>query len=131
MNVRPYEDTDHALAATWWEGHGWPVMPKHALPDNGFVAEHEGEPVGVVWLYLSDSTLAWIEFLVCDPKISPKVTLRAVHDLIQAASETARDLGCGIIFTSVKHEGLIRAYKKKGYQESDTEMTNLTLAIQD
>jgi len=125
---RPYEDLDYSDVCRWWKQYpGWEQgVPERFLSDNGFVAELYGEPVGAVWVYLSsNSSIAWSEWLVCDPSLDARQKVVATSGLIDSATEYSLEQGCEFIFTSTKHTGLIRTFQKKGYSKTDEGMTNL------
>ena len=64
MQLRAYNEEDHATIASWWQRHGAGVVPHSALPQTGCIAyNYEDTPCAAAWLYMDNSVpfglLAW------------------------------------------------------------------------
>lgn len=71
MQLRPYEESNHATIAEWWTAHGVSVVPHAALPKTGCIAYNEDDvPCAAAFMYLDNSVaiglLAW-------PVVNPDV----------------------------------------------------------
>lgn len=127
MTYRPFNyEKDHPVVAKWWEKHGWPVIPGFMLPPVGIVATTDhGEPMAAGWLYQSDSPISWMEWIVGDPDVGAQERGEALDVLIEALKNKADEVLKPLMFTSVRHEGLIERLKKHGFQINDGGMTNM------
>ncbi len=126
MRVRQFQfQTDYEDVKSWWESHGWEPQRKETLPQIGLLAEDNGIKFCAVWLYPSPPTpMAWLEFLVTNPKSPIRQRAMAVKKILRSAGELADSSGL-ILFTSLKSKSLIREYSRAGFIETDTGMTNM------
>jgi len=126
--VKDFEpQRDYATVATWWEKHGWGVLPEDMLPDAGYVVEMEvdGKMEAAVagWLYETDSKICLLEWVVGDPDLPSKTRRRAVNILVEKLVDKAKDLGYKVIFTICKHPRLMKTYSEHGFITGDSGMT--------
>lgn len=131
MKVERFNPEKHYEAAkAYWTAHSWPVMPLTALPRLGLtVAKEGGEPLCFGWLYRTDSSFAWLEWVVADKESDKLERGEALDLLISSLTTEARKLGHTIIFTTVKHPKLIERYKAHGFIETDKDMTNMVKGV--
>lgn len=122
----PFVLKDHYhVLCDWWSGHHWPVVPIEMLPSTGIVASVGDEMVAAGFLYLTDSSVAWIEWLVTNPSASLKSRLRGLDHVVARLTEEAYAGTRRVIFTSSNNEGLINRLKNHGFQVGDTNTTQL------
>jgi hypothetical protein len=119
------KDLHHPLVAAWWEAHKFGVIPPEFLPENGLLLSDESGPIAAGFVYLSDSKMGWLEFLVTNPEANPIRRARALKHLITALTALADSLGVGMLFTSSDNPGLIRMLEGSEFQKGDTGTTQL------
>ena len=122
---REYDESDHAMISEWWKSHSFPVLSKETLPKTGIIIEHGEDPVAAGFVYLSDSTVGWVEWIVSNPKANPLVRARAIPILIEELCLAAREKGCKMVITALEHPKLIDRLLKSGYVQGDVGMTHL------
>lgn len=130
--VRPFEAAkDYKEISAWWNAHSFPVPPLAFLSPRGFVAEVDGKPVAAGWLYRTDSSFGWFEYMVANPKAPPRSRPAAIRAVVRAAKLAAKELGIGLIHTSVSYKtpGLKRLYLKEGFLFADAGMSNFVARI--
>lgn len=115
----------------WWEKHDVPLIGLDCLPSTGLILEDQGVPQGCVFVYRSDSRLAWMEWLTVDPDLGVKQRIRVIHRLIEAVIAWAHKMEYAYMITSVKHGGLIKTLLKHGFIETDTGMKNLIVHLEE
>lgn len=126
IHIRHYEPTDYGRVCEWWTGHGWPAVPEPALPRPGIIAELDGEPLGAVWLYMSNSNgVAMMEWLVVKPDLAGRQSIAVIKALIEGVEIAAKAADYGVIFTSCRQPALARILEKTGFKETDREMIHL------
>lgn len=123
--IRDYTEADYDTACEWFAGWSWPILPPSLFPKSGFVAEKDGVPLAMVWLYLTNSAWGVMEWLVRDPKADKELCRAAMPLLVEKVKETAWGVGIEVIFTSVQHPNLIKLYKEHGFNLGDPNMTNM------
>lgn len=80
--VRDIVDEDFTYIGDWFKNRKWPMPPvKGILPKTGYVAEHNGNPVAVGWVYLTNSSMAFIEWTATNPK-SGIIGLRGIKKIV-------------------------------------------------
>lgn len=94
------------------------------------VAFHGEQPLCAGFLYLTLSKLCWLEWLVTNPDAPLKPRTHALECLLGRLKEEAQGF-CpgGSVFVTLKSKGLIKLYKKVGFEVSDTHMTNMVCKL--
>jgi hypothetical protein len=126
MNCIMFQNDEHyEEICSWWAFYGWPKIEKKALSTFGMVMEHEGQKLCAGWLYMTNSAFYLLEWLVTNPHAPLKIRVQGLEYLIERLVKEGEGFGGKLAFTSVKSRGLTRMLKKRGFQISDTEMTNM------
>lgn len=120
MVVTKYTDKDYTTVCGWWLARGWPVAPKHCLSTTGLIVPE----VCAGWIYKSDSSIAWMEWIISNPNTESTKRAEALDVLIDALVAQAKDGGFKHIFSSISHPSLMARYEKHGFQATDKNMTN-------
>jgi hypothetical protein len=121
MDIREFNKIDYYLICEWWTAHKWNAPSYLMLPKTGFIIE--GLCAG--FLYKTDSEIAWLEFVISNPKSDKELRNEALNILIEKLINEAKQSGFKVIFTSVEHTKLIDRYKNHGFVETDKSMTNM------
>lgn len=131
MKIREFKPfLDYALVCSWWKAHNWPVVPLPALPTNGFVAiNDDGERLCAGWLYLTDSALSALEWMVSDPNSGAEERDAALDILITTLKARADEVGKPVIFSSVAHPKLRERLAKHGFNITDNGVTNMLRVV--
>jgi hypothetical protein len=109
----------------WWRRQGWEPIPLDMLPKTGLVVEEKGLPLAAGFLYSSDANISWFEFMVTNPDTEKRVNLKAINLLVESILKRSKEMGYPLCFTSTIRPGLVRIYKKHGFQVGDTGSTQL------
>jgi len=113
-------DVDHPVLATWWEAHGWPVVPRAILPKLGVMALSGDMRVAAAFLYMDNSVgVSMLEWLVTNPDATGKQSLAAIGAVIGFLSERALEMDYGVMLTSCRQPGLARIYQHHGFEKTD------------
>ncbi len=132
------EDKDYDEFCKWWSFWRFPAPPKEALPGNGtggikvsYINEFKEEiDVCAGFLYSTNSSLCWLEFVVSNPRVrDKKVRQECLSLLIEDICLKAKENGYGAVFSSLKNENLINKYKEVGFLSSNSKTTELTLNL--
>lgn len=113
-------DKDYDVISSWWKSYKFPVIPREALPKNGFIIDE----TCAGFIYSTDSSISWLEFVVANPSLSKEERKQGLQKLLLGLTGLAKELGYSIIFSSVNHSSLMERYKEVGFEQSDTNMTN-------
>jgi hypothetical protein len=103
----------------WWNDWRWTPPPQEFLPYNGlggFMVCDEDYPVVAGFLYTTNSSVAWIEFIVSNIEYRHKKNRKeAIRLLIVTLEELAKINGKKYIYSSLKSEPLINSYMDCGF----------------
>jgi len=134
FNVRNllYNDYDELLVK-WWKQWRWSVPPRDFLPQDGtggIMIEIDGIPVVAGFLYLSNSAVAWSEFIISnfDYKDKPKRE-EAIKLLITEICRIAKECSAKYVYTSVKNESLKKTYSEIGFIIGSKGVTEMVMAV--
>lgn len=115
--LRDYDPaTDYKIAQKWWMQHNVAYLARHLLPNLGVVAVNNGDPVCMAWLYVTNSGLSQIAWLVSKPNLGPKVKLVAMFMVIDSLVSIAKNNGYTYIQIMSDSPGFTRASEMVGFK---------------
>ena len=120
LNTRVILESDWDMLVDWWANwKDWGDNPtKEMLPLNGtggLIIEKEGKPIMAGFLYLTNSKVAWMEFIVSDPTYKENDRAEALELLILSLEDIARAMDKEIILSIGRNKILLSMHKKLGY----------------
>lgn len=119
MQIRYLQDSDYDILLNWWTFWRFGIPSKDFLPENGLggimISSDDGIPICAGFLYMTNSKVAWLEYIVSNPEYREKDRKLMLTCLIQELTEIAVKNGYKYVFTTVKHPSLIERYKESGY----------------
>ena len=122
-NIRPVMVEDRDILINWWESYDHMLVPnQELLPENGqsgLVIEKEGRIMAAAFVYLTNSDMGYIDFMVSDPNYKGRDRFEMITMLIEACSELAIELGCRIIWAMTTYDGVIKRCKKLDHNVLD------------
>jgi len=125
--IRPLTDSDKPMIDSWFRGHGggWQIPPESMLSTTGFIAEVNGKPVFAGWLYLANSELGFMDWLVNNPDSNHEERVEGIKILTDGMFEEGKKQGLKRILTLASHPGLIEKLKGSGFFVTDSDVTIL------
>jgi hypothetical protein len=94
MKVIPFQRSEHLnLINTWANDRGLPLIEASSLPRFGLLAINESRPVAAMFLYGTDSDIAFFENLIADKETRPEDRQAATVKLIEGLSNIAQENG--------------------------------------
>lgn len=118
LQVRALQESDWEDLQSWWKWWRWPEVSKETLPLNGLggLMVYKGDTlVAAGFLYLSNSKVAWLDWIVSNPEYKEKDRKQAIELLINSLEEVAKQQDYNIIISITRSKHLIEAHKKLGY----------------
>ena len=122
LKSRALRESDWETLQSWWEAWEWPEMNKDLLPLNGLgglIISKEDIPVVAGFLYLTNSGVAWIEWVISNPEYREDDRKDALEFLIKELENVALSVGKTIILSIGRSKGLINAHRNLGYTVDD------------
>jgi hypothetical protein len=130
LGIRKLKEEDYDdILVKWWRDWRWTPPAKEFLPEDGAggVIVYDGEtPVCAGFIYVSNSQVAWIEFVISNMDVKNREVREASIDLlISSLTNIAKESGYKYIFTRVKNQSLINVYSHLGYVIGDVGATEM------
>lgn len=104
-----------AQAIAWMVKRGLPAPPADMFSGIGFVVEG----VAGHWLYLTDSSMAYLEMLTTNPDAPKADRDRALDLVIGRCLEEAKAAGCRVVVTLINRPDLAARAERLGFQIHD------------
>ena len=118
-NSRPIEVEDYAILMKWWKSYdGIEIPDSSILPNNGlggFLIEKEGKMIAAAYLYLTNSAVGYIDFLISDPNYKNKDKYNMIMKLQDACTEELLREGCRIVWAMTSYDHLAEMAGKMGH----------------
>lgn len=125
MNIKIFQEKDYPILHSWWTRHGWTPVAFEMLPKIGYIVND----VCAGFLYVSDSKLCHLEWLVSDPESEKTKRSDSLNILIDTLCLTAKEYGCKFVFTTSNNEVLIKRLQNRGFSVSDVGVTHLIKGV--
>jgi len=90
------------------------------LPGNGidgFILEKK-KGIAACYIYLTNSKIAYIDFLICNPKYREKDRDDIIRTLIDVCVDIALDLGSKVVWATSASKGVVDKCKANGFEIS-------------
>lgn len=122
LQIRSLKEEDWETLQSWWKAWGWPEMSKDLMPLDGLgglMVEKNGKSIGAGYLYLTNSKVAWTEWIVSDPEYREDDRVECLKMLVQGLEDIAISTGYKIILSVGRNKGLLKIHKELGYVVDD------------
>jgi|TARA_R110002126_G_scaffold290439_1_gene447384 hypothetical protein len=124
FSIRKLKTSDYDdLLVGWWEDWGFTPPNREVLPDNaksGLIVFDKTKPICAGFIYLTNSKVALIEWVISDKKYNDKrKKVRALNLLIDALILTCSTLKIKYIKADNESKSLTKAFIKKGFEKGD------------
>lgn len=130
MISRKLQKSDWSTIQQWWSNWPeWEAPPRDFLPDDGssgLIIEKDNKPIVAGFIYLTNSKVALLEWVISDPKYRSEDRHDAINLLIEKSEKLIKDIGYKYMFTVTKHKGLINKHKKLGWKLDEKPSYELT-----
>jgi len=123
-----YPDYDNILIG-WWKDWKTVIPGRDYLPDNatgGYIVYDGETPVCAGFVYNTNSSIAWCEFIVTNFNYKDKEKRRQCLMLLGSTiSDVAKGAGKGYLMTVLKNKLLIQICENQGYMNMGEGYTNM------
>lgn len=111
MKVRKYNSTDYNTLCSWWEGYKHPIVPQKMLSNCGYIIDDKI----ACFLYKTNSSLAWLEFMIGNPKLNKETRDESISMLVNKITQDCKDDGYEMIFSNMRDMRLAKRATKEGF----------------
>lgn len=131
MTPRLLTESDYDTLLPWWKWHRFSAPSRKMLPNNGLggiMITKDGVDIYAGFLYMTNSSMAWMEFIISNPEYRESDRKEAEQFLINELSIIAKGKGYEFLYTIVKNQHLINSLDKcefKTTTEKATEMIRI------
>ena len=133
MEVRFLTSDDYDTLSSWWKDWRWTAPPRDMLPEDGLsgvMVHKDGEEICAGFIYFTNSSTAWIEFIVSNFHYRQDDRQDALIFLINVLTELIKDKGSyKYIYTSLKSKSLIERYSECGFKMGSTNCSEMIKII--
>lgn len=123
-----HDDYDNILVG-WWKDWGWEPPQRDFLPNDGrggIIVYDDETPVCAGFMYLTNSKVAWVDWIVSNKEYTKKPQRKdAIKLLVSALTDICKNTGSKYSYALIKNESLIETYKELGYIKGDTYNTEM------
>ena len=119
-NVRQIVLEDYPTIDKWHEQYGEKKPKSSLLPLGGlggFIIEKNQVPVAAIYLYVTNSSMGYFDFLISDPNYREKDRFEIIMALFHYCTERAILAGCKCVFVTTAIPGVISKMKELGLRE--------------
>ena len=119
-DIRPIEMDDYPKLIKWWKlykKYGVEVPKKSLLPNKGlggFVVEKDERLVASAFLYLTNSALGYVDYLIADPKYRENDRQNILLNLATYVTTVAVKLGCEKVWAMTANKKLVNMAESAG-----------------
>jgi len=119
MQVRYWDrEKDYDMLVEWWNSWRFTPPANNCLPPTGIIVSSDGIDVVSGFLYVSNSSLCWIEFIVSNPNMKDReLRLDCIDKCINTLCDIAKEMGYGMAYASLNKESLQERYVLCGFLE--------------
>ena len=121
--IRPIKVEDFIDLIKWWEHYEHVDVPSSDLLPNGglggLVIEKEGKVLIASFMYLTNSSMGYLDHLISDPDYKGKDKHQMIWDLQEACTKRLLQQGCKMIWAMTSYNGLAKMAKNQGHDVLD------------
>lgn len=118
LTVRALQESDWDTLQEWWAKWNWPIVAKDMLPLNGcggLMICKDNQLIAAGFLYLSNSKVAWLDWIISNPEYKESDRKAALILLIDSLEEVAKQQNYSIIISIARNKSLINIHRGLGY----------------
>ena len=120
FSIRKLKTSDYNdVLIGWWKDWGWQAPAQDFLPENGeggWMVLDKGTPVCAGFLYITNSSVAWVEWIISN-KNYEKNRAEALDLLLNKLIGTANKLNMKYVFATNDNKSLINKFINKGFKK--------------
>lgn len=132
LEVRQLSKEDYQKLIEWWKKEDFEPVPQRKLPLNGVggvMVYKDNVDICAGFLYTTNSTIAWLEFVVADKDYRQSDRREAIRLLISKLTDIAKDLNFDTVFTVVQNPFLLNHFKHSGFTSDKNKSTEMVKLI--
>lgn len=132
INVDEHFNKYYPLVFKWWQDWKWQPIDPIMLPQNGIIIKdtESNEYICAGWLWVTDSAMCVIDLIISNRAYKNKeLRKQGFIELIKTLEVMAKKLEFKAIFTTTKHDSLIKSFETLDYAKDGKKDENMTVFI--
>lgn len=134
FTLRPLHKSDYDnILLGWWADWGWVAPMRDLLPQDGIggvIVYDEDEPVCAGFLYMTNSKMSWVEWVISNKNYRKKPQRKeAIVYLVKTLTDIAKNNGATFAYTVLKNKSLSSIYEQLGYVEGDNNIKEMIKSL--
>ncbi len=125
MTIRPFTAHDYPTLVQWWDGHGMPAIPPHAIPPFSWIVEATG-PAAFAAAYMDNggTGVALITWITTNPENRRRESYHALESLLPFMRDhLAKQLDYTVQLSLTNQPGLEKLLIRMGFKPAGTGYT--------
>ena len=120
FDIRLIKLDDYPELEKWWNQYklqGIVIPSKNKLPNNGlggFVVEKKGKLIASAFLYLTNSAVGYVDYLIADPSYRESDRESILIDLAAHVTAVAVRSGCEEVWAMTNNKKMLEMVEKNG-----------------
>ena len=124
--IRAYQDSDYEMICKWWASHNEPAPQVGMMNENcTFIYEYEDRPILSLSVYLTLSSISYVEGYISDPETPKDIRQACGKKLWHFAFEYAKENNAKHVIAYTDKASLVKRYEDLGMTKSINSMTAL------
>jgi hypothetical protein len=125
LTTRILKETDYdEILLKWWADWGWRAPERDFVPENGtggLIVYDGEEPVCAGFIYMTNSGVAWVDWIISSKEYRKKPHRReALKLLVEELTRLSKGSGSKYGYALIKNKSLIEVYESLGYIKGDS-----------
>ena len=120
LNESDYDD----ILVGWWKQWKWEPPQRDFLPNDGkggIIVYDEKTPVCAGFMYLTNSKVAWVDWIISNKEYTKKPQRKdAIKLLVSSLTDICKKTGSKYSYALIKNQSLIGMYEELGYIKGDS-----------
>ena len=129
LNESDYDD----ILVGWWKQWKWEPPQRDFLPNDGkggIIVYDEETPVCAGFMYLTNSKVAWVDWIISNKEYTKKPQRKdAIKLLVSSLTDICKKTGSKYSYALIKNQSLIGMYEELGYLKGDSYTAEMIKAL--
>ena len=129
LNESDYDD----ILVGWWKQWKWEAPQRDFLPNDGkggIIVYDEETPVCAGFMYLTNSKVAWVDWIISNKEYTKKPQRKdAIKLLVSSLTDICKKTGSKYSYALIKNQSLIGMYEQLGYIKGDSYTAEMIKAL--
>ncbi len=114
----------YKIFSKWLETQNFPSINKEVLPNNCFVCFVDEIPCYCIWVYYTDSKLAWIAFPASNKNVNYNKKKGGLEFLINYVCDYLKNKKVLTVFTTSSTDSVTKSLEKNYFEIGDSNVSH-------